>query len=91
VIWGPGIKPGTQLGKIDILQIAPTIAKILGVDPPTAEGKPLAAIAGGALSGSKAHGLQPVGFTCENSAVVVPLLKHGDITAKCPLTSRGTT
>ena len=44
VVWGPGIKPGTNLGKISILDIAPTIAKILGVELPTADGKPLDAV-----------------------------------------------
>lgn len=42
VIWGPGIKPGTDLGKTSINDVAPTIARILGVSMPTAEGKPLA-------------------------------------------------
>jgi len=46
VIWGPGIKPGTDLGKISNLDVAPTIARILGVDLPSAEGRPLAIVAG---------------------------------------------
>lgn len=41
VIWGPRIKPGTNLGKIDMRDIAPTIAQLLGLTLPTAEGKPL--------------------------------------------------
>lgn len=41
VIWGPGIKPGTNLGKIDQRDIAPTIAQLLGISLPTAEGKAL--------------------------------------------------
>jgi predicted AlkP superfamily pyrophosphatase or phosphodiesterase len=41
VIWGPGIKPGTNLGKIDQRDIAPTIAQLLGISLPTAEGKVL--------------------------------------------------
>ena len=41
VVWGAGVKPGTELGKISNLSIAPTIARILGIKLPTAEGKPL--------------------------------------------------
>lgn len=46
VVWGPGVKPGTKLGKIQMIDIAPTIASILGVPLPTADGKPLRAIVG---------------------------------------------
>ena len=42
VVWGAGVKPGTELGKIRNLDIAPTIARILGVELPAADGKPLA-------------------------------------------------
>jgi len=41
VIWGHGIKPGSKLGKIQSIDVAPTMAKLLGVELPTAEGKPL--------------------------------------------------
>ena len=41
VIWGPGINPGTDLGKVQIVDIAPTIAAILGIDLPNVDGKPL--------------------------------------------------
>lgn len=41
VISGHGIKPGTKLGKIQSLDVAPTIARLLGVKLPTAQGKPL--------------------------------------------------
>lgn len=41
VIWGPDVKAGTQLGKIDMRDIAPTIAQVLGIDLPSAQGKPL--------------------------------------------------
>ncbi len=41
VIWGPGIKSGTNLGKVDMRDIAPTIAQLLGLTMPTADGKPL--------------------------------------------------
>lgn len=41
VVSGPGLKPGTMLGKIRAIDIAPTVARILGVELPTADGKPL--------------------------------------------------
>ena len=41
VAWGAGIKPGTRLGQISNLDVAPTIAKLLGLNIPNAEGKPL--------------------------------------------------
>lgn len=41
VVHGPGIKAGTKLGKIRAIDIAPTIARILGIELPTAEGRPL--------------------------------------------------
>jgi predicted AlkP superfamily pyrophosphatase or phosphodiesterase len=41
VISGYGIKPGTNLGKIQSLDVAPTMARLLGVELPTAQGKPL--------------------------------------------------
>ncbi len=44
VIWGPTVKPGTRLGKISSLDLAPTMAAILGVSLPSAEGKPLAGV-----------------------------------------------
>jgi predicted AlkP superfamily pyrophosphatase or phosphodiesterase len=40
VIWGAGIKPGTSLGKVSNLDVAPTIARLLGVELPSAQGKP---------------------------------------------------
>jgi predicted AlkP superfamily pyrophosphatase or phosphodiesterase len=46
VVWGPGIKSGTKLGKIQATEVAPTIARLLGVELPSAEGKPLEAITG---------------------------------------------
>lgn len=42
VAWGVGIKPGARLGVISIVSVAPTIAKLLGLSLPTAEGRPLA-------------------------------------------------
>lgn len=41
VAWGPGIEPGTNLGKARVIDVAPTIAAILRVEMPTAEGKVL--------------------------------------------------
>jgi predicted AlkP superfamily pyrophosphatase or phosphodiesterase len=46
VVWGPGIRPGTRLGKINSMDIAPTIAAVLGLEMPSAEGKVLTAITG---------------------------------------------
>ena len=43
VAWGAGIKPGVKLGEISNLDVAPTIAKLLGFSLPHAEGKPLSA------------------------------------------------
>ena len=36
--WGYGIKPGTKLGKIRNRDVAPTIAELLGLSLPNAEG-----------------------------------------------------
>jgi predicted AlkP superfamily phosphohydrolase/phosphomutase len=41
VAWGRGIKRGTKLGVVDILDVAPTIAAMFGTDLPGAEGKVL--------------------------------------------------
>lgn len=41
IVRGPGIAPGTKLGTIRSIDIAPTIAGILGIDLPTAEGRTL--------------------------------------------------
>jgi predicted AlkP superfamily pyrophosphatase or phosphodiesterase len=41
-VAGAGIAHGRNLGVIDMRQIAPTLAKALGVSLPSAEGKPLA-------------------------------------------------
>jgi predicted AlkP superfamily pyrophosphatase or phosphodiesterase len=41
VIAGPGIAAGKAMGEIDMRDIAPTLAKIMGVALPTATGKPL--------------------------------------------------
>ena len=43
VMWGGGVKPGASLGQISNQDIAPTIARLLGIEMPTAAGKPLTA------------------------------------------------
>jgi predicted AlkP superfamily pyrophosphatase or phosphodiesterase len=43
VAWGEGIKPGARLGTISNLSVAPTIAELLGISIPNAQGKPLSA------------------------------------------------
>ncbi|MBI3464836.1 MAG: alkaline phosphatase family protein [Planctomycetes bacterium] len=42
VAWGRDIKPATKLGPIKNTQVAPTIARLLGLELPAADGKPLA-------------------------------------------------
>jgi predicted AlkP superfamily pyrophosphatase or phosphodiesterase len=42
ITWGRGIRPGTKLGLVHNTQVAPTMARLLGVEFPTATGKPLA-------------------------------------------------
>lgn len=41
VISGRGVRPGVSLGKVSNRDVAPTIARLLGVELPSAEGKPL--------------------------------------------------
>ncbi len=41
IIWGYGVKPGTNLGKISNQDVAPTMAKFLDVEFPSADGKVL--------------------------------------------------
>jgi hypothetical protein len=43
VAWGAGIRSGVNLGKISNLDVAPTIARLLGFSIPHADGKPLKA------------------------------------------------
>ena len=42
VLSGRGIRPGTDLGLVRNIDVAPTIARLLDVAMPTAEGSPLA-------------------------------------------------
>jgi len=44
VVWGAGVSPATKLGTIRNLDIAPTMAKRLGLEIPGATGKPLEAV-----------------------------------------------
>ncbi|MDB6027429.1 MAG: phnA [Verrucomicrobiales bacterium] len=44
VAWGAGIKAGAQLGEIENIDVAPTMAKLLKIPFPSADGKPLSAI-----------------------------------------------
>lgn len=44
VIWGAGIKPGVKLGEVPNIDVAPTIAKLLGIELPSPDGKPLSAV-----------------------------------------------
>lgn len=39
--WGDGVKPG-ELGDVEMIDVAPTIASLLGLTLPEADGKPLA-------------------------------------------------
>lgn len=41
VIWGYGVEAGAKLGKASNLDVAPTMAELLGVELPTADSKPL--------------------------------------------------
>jgi predicted AlkP superfamily pyrophosphatase or phosphodiesterase len=41
VVWGAGIKPGVRMGEISNIDVAPTIAKLLGLSIPDADGKVL--------------------------------------------------
>jgi predicted AlkP superfamily pyrophosphatase or phosphodiesterase len=43
VAWGVGIQPGVNLGEIKNIDVAPTIATLLGIPLPDTDGKPLAA------------------------------------------------
>jgi predicted AlkP superfamily pyrophosphatase or phosphodiesterase len=42
--WGSGIKPGVRLGTISNLDVAPTIAALLGIELTNATGRPLTGI-----------------------------------------------
>jgi predicted AlkP superfamily pyrophosphatase or phosphodiesterase len=44
IAWGRGIKPGAKLGAVHNTQVAPTIARLLGLELPAADGRPLDAM-----------------------------------------------
>jgi predicted AlkP superfamily pyrophosphatase or phosphodiesterase len=44
IAWGSGIKPGVRLGTISNLDVAPTIAALLGIELRNATGRPLTGI-----------------------------------------------
>ena len=44
VAWGVGIQPGAELGEIQNTDVAPTIAKLLGIPMTNIDGKPLDAL-----------------------------------------------
>lgn len=44
IVWGAGVKPGTKLGLVSNLDIAPTMAKLLGIEMPNVDGKPIVGI-----------------------------------------------
>lgn len=44
IAWGAGIKAGTNLGEIKNIDVAPTIARLLGIQLPNTDGKPLTAV-----------------------------------------------
>jgi predicted AlkP superfamily pyrophosphatase or phosphodiesterase len=44
IVWGHGVKTGTKLGRVSNLDVAPTIAELLGIPFPAADGKPLSQI-----------------------------------------------
>jgi predicted AlkP superfamily pyrophosphatase or phosphodiesterase len=44
IAWGSGIKPGVRLGTISNLDVAPTIAALLGIELTKATGRPLTGI-----------------------------------------------
>jgi predicted AlkP superfamily pyrophosphatase or phosphodiesterase len=41
VIRGPNVRPGKPLGLVRLLDVAPTIARVLGIDLGKTEGKPI--------------------------------------------------
>ena len=41
IAWGDGIRPGVHLGKISNLDVAPTIAALLGIQMSNVTGRPL--------------------------------------------------
>ncbi|MCS7238241.1 MAG: ectonucleotide pyrophosphatase/phosphodiesterase [Thermoguttaceae bacterium] len=44
IIWGPGIPAGTRLGRVQLVDLAPTVAHLLGVELPGTDGRPLVSV-----------------------------------------------
>ena len=42
IAMGRGVRAGANPGRVSVMDIAPTIANLLGVELPTARGKPIA-------------------------------------------------
>jgi arylsulfatase A-like enzyme len=65
VVMGPGVEPGTYHGRVALNDLAPTIAVLLGVEPPTgSEGRVLdEALRRGARSGRLSVGPTSTGAT----------------------------
>lgn len=42
IVWGKGVKAGSDLGQVQLLQIAPTVARILGLDAKGMPAQPIA-------------------------------------------------
>jgi predicted AlkP superfamily pyrophosphatase or phosphodiesterase len=42
VLWGDGVRSSAELGEVKMIDIAPTLASLLGVALPAAEGRPIA-------------------------------------------------
>lgn len=61
-IMGTGIAPGKQLGVIDMRQIAPTLAAILGVELPSAKQAKLGVTNQGSAQPQLAHAGFSAGF-----------------------------
>jgi predicted AlkP superfamily pyrophosphatase or phosphodiesterase len=53
--WGSGIKPGVRLGQISNLDVAPTIAALLGIELTNATGRPLTEILTGVPQSRAEH------------------------------------
>ena len=42
ILWGRGVRAGVVLNETQTIDVAPTIAAILGLDLPDADGRPIA-------------------------------------------------
>ena len=46
VAWGAGIRPGVRVPSMSQIDVAPTVADLLGFELPGADGRPLVGILG---------------------------------------------